>query len=355
MRILQLNLERGWRGGERQVLLTLRELRRAGHETALLARRGAELAQRALAEGHTVHECSGAAGLCAALLRHGRAYDILHAQTANTLSWLALLKGWLRRPVVFTRRTAFTKSGGMARTIWKWRRADALVAISQAAAAQPRSLGLSVSIIPSAVEASPANPVHCSEFAARLGLRGRRVLATAAALTREKDPCTLVRAVHELGKNRDDFVFVHLGAEGGAAEPARQLVAELGLQERYLFAGFEPAVEDLYALMDVFVLSSRAEALGTSVLDAFLRRVPVAATNAGGLKESLADGRGLDCEVGDHMALARAMARLLDDEALRQSVIEKAYAYVVREHGPAHMAERYIELYQGLAAPQSRP
>lgn len=353
MRILQLNLERGWRGGERQVLLTLRELRRAGHETALLARRGAELARRALAEGHTVHECSGAAGLCAALLRHGRGFDILHAQTANTLNWLALFKGWLRRPVVFTRRTAFDKSGSAASTVWKWRRADALVAISQAAAAQPRRLGLATTIIPSAVEATPADPGHCNDFAARLNLRGRRVLATAAALTREKDPCTLVRAVHELSKGRGDFVFVHLGPEGDAAEPARRLVAEFGLQERYLFAGFEAVVEDLYALMDVFVLSSRAEALGTSVLDAFLRRVPVAATNAGGLKESLADGRGLCCEVGDHQALAHAMARLLDDAALRESVIEKAYAYVVREHDPARMAERYVEIYRGLLGARS--
>ena len=351
MRILQLNLERGWRGGERQVLLTLRELRRAGHEAALLARRGGELARRALAEGHTVYECSGAAALCAALLRHGRRFDILHAQTANTLSWLALLKGWLRRPVVFTRRTAFEKGGrSAAKTVWKWRQADALVAISQAAAAQPRRLGLATTIIPSAVEATPANPAHCHEFAARLNLRGQRMLATAAALTREKDPCTLVRAVHELGKQRDDFVFVHLGAQGDAAEPARQLAAELGLQERYLFAGFEAAVEDLYALMDVFVLSSRAEALGTSVLDAFLRRVPVAATNAGGLKESLADGRGLCCEVGDHQALARAMARLLDDAALRASIIDRAYDYVVREHDPARMAQRYVELYRGLLA-----
>ena len=35
MRILHLNLEKGWRGGERQTLLTLRGLRAGGHEVAL--------------------------------------------------------------------------------------------------------------------------------------------------------------------------------------------------------------------------------------------------------------------------------------------------------------------------------
>lgn len=353
MRILQLNFERGWRGGERQVLLSLREFRHAGHEACLLARREGELARRARAEGFAVYESGHVAGLCATLLRHGRGFDILHAQTANTLNWLAVLKGWLRRPIVFTRRTAFEKSGRARKTAWKWRKADSLVAISQAAAAQPRRLGLAVTVIPSAVAAAPADMAHCREFAQRLGLQGRRVLATAAALTREKDPCTLIRAVHELRKTHADFVFVHLGAPGDAAAQARQLVQELGLAEHYVFAGFEPAVEDLYALMDVFVMSSREEALGTSVLDAFLRRVPVVATDAGGLRESLSDGRGLCCAVGDHQALAAAMARLIDDTALRESVIEKAYAYVMREHDPARMAARYLEVYRGLLA--SRP
>src|SRR3546814_18200332 len=65
----------------------------------------------------------------------------------------------------------------------------------------------------------------------------------------------------------DLFVLLHLGAGGDAEAPARALVQELGLQGHYLFAGFQAGIEDLYRLMDVFVLSSRHEALGTSVLE----------------------------------------------------------------------------------------
>ena len=39
MRILQLNFERGWRGGERPTLLCMPEFRRAGHEVELLDRK----------------------------------------------------------------------------------------------------------------------------------------------------------------------------------------------------------------------------------------------------------------------------------------------------------------------------
>src|SRR5690606_31123454 len=112
----------------------------------------------------------------------------------------------------------------------------------------------------------------------------------AAALTAEKDPCTLIRAVHRLRQLRSDFVFLHLGAGGGTETEARELVRELGLENIYVFGGFQSGIDDLYRLMDVFVLSSRDEALGTSVLDAFLYSVPVVATNAGGLAEILADG-----------------------------------------------------------------
>ncbi len=347
MRILQLNMERGWRGGERQTLLCLRQLRAHGHDVALLARKGGELAERAAQDGFAVYGVSGAAGLCAFLLRNRRGFDILHAQTANTLTWLALLKPRLEGRLVFTRRTAFdVPAKREPRTAWKWWRVDALVAISNAAAKEPRRLGFSVSIIPSAVEAKPLDQERAAAFADRYRLSNKRVLATAAALTSEKDPCTLVRAVHALKQRRSDFVFLHLGAGGDEEAAAHALAKELDLGDHYVFAGFQPDIENLYRLMDVFVLSSRHEALGTSVLDAFLYSVPVAATDAGGLQESLAEGRGLLCPVGDHHALADAMDRLLGDRGLRAALVEKARDYVMREHDAGIMAERYLAVYR---------
>jgi glycosyltransferase involved in cell wall biosynthesis len=349
MRILQLNIERGWRGGERQTLLSMQQFRAAGHSVELVARKGEALARAAANDGFAVHEVGGAAGLAWFLLRSGRRFGILHAQTANTLTWLALLKAWVRRPVVFTRRTAFPLSAERLRkTLWKWRKADAFVAISEAAAAQPRSAGLPVTLIHSAVVQRPIDLQHAQRFAEQYALRGKRLVATAAALTSEKDPCTLVRAIDILRRTRDDCLFLHLGADGDAGAQARQLVSELGLEAHYVFAGFQDRVEDLYRLMDVFVLSSREEALGSSVLDAFLYSVPVVATDAGGLPELLADGRGLQCKVGDAQGLADAVARVLDDADLRESLVTHAHDYVLREHDAARMAQRYLQVYESL-------
>lgn len=350
MRILQLNFERGWRGGERQTLLCMRQFRAAGHHAALVARRGEPLARAARDEGFEVYEATTPFSLCLALLRVGRGFDILHAQTANTLTWLALLKPLLRRPIVFTRRTAFAISQQKQdKTRWKWLRADLLVAISEAAAAEPRRLGLPVVVIPSAIEARPFDIDHARAFAGEFELPGRKVIATVAALTHEKDPCTLVRAVHALSQTRKDFVLVHLGGVGDAEQAARTLVEQLGLQDHYLFADFRQRVEDLYRLMDLFVLTSTSEALGSSVLDAFLYSVPVVSTNAGGLAEVLADGRGVLCQVGDHAALAQAMARVLDDDELRRGMVRKAHEFVLEHHDPRRMAHRYLDAFRALS------
>ncbi|HRL22345.1 MAG TPA: glycosyltransferase family 4 protein [Alcaligenes sp.] len=361
MRILQLNFERGWRGGERQTLLTLQHLQEAGHQVSLLARRGEELARRARAAGLTVIDCASAPAAFGYLLRHGRGFDILHAQTASCMSWLAMLHGWLRGRVVFTRRTAFAVDkqrheqavGGPLstkerRTRWKWRRADQFAAISQAAAAEPRRLGLAVQVIPSAIQPLPPDPDYVAALRSRWNPQGLRVLGTTAALTAEKDPLTLIRAVHVLAQRRQDFVFLHFGAEGSETSAAQELVARLGLESRYVLAGFESRPEQVFRMLDGFVLSSRHEALGSSVLDAFVYGVPVVATMAGGLPELLGQGRGQLCAVGDAQALAQAMESLLDQpDAVRQHA-EQARRWALQEHSPATMVQRYLRLYGQL-------
>src|SRR3546814_19923692 len=82
------------------------------------------------------------------------------------------------------------------------------------AAAEPRRLGIQPVIIRSAVEPHDIDRANVERLAGELGLRGKKVLATSAALIRDKDPLTLIRAVGELARTRSGFVFVHFGAGG---------------------------------------------------------------------------------------------------------------------------------------------
>jgi len=349
MRILQLNFERDWRGGERQTLLCMRAFREAGHQVELLARRGYPLAERAREQGHVVHERERPMQAGLFLARHGRGYDIVHAQTANMLTWAVAAKWLYRRPLVVSRRTAMPVVRRQAATAFKWRCADAVAAVSESAAAEPRRLGVPAVVVHSAVEpAGPPARERMEDFARRHDLAGRRLVFTAASLTREKDPETLVRAVAALARTRRDFVLVHLGADGPLRPAVEALVEELGVRDCYRYAGFQDHPEELYPMADVFVLTSLREGLSTAVLDAFLCGVPVVSTDAGGQRESLADGRGILCRTGDHEAVAAGIARLLDDRDLRRDVVARARDYVEREHGVREMGRRYLALYQDV-------
>ncbi len=371
MRILQLNFERGWRGGERQTLLSLLHMQQAGHQVSLLARRDEELAKRAKEQGLSVVECASVGAALRYLLLHGRGFDIVHSQTASCMSWLAVLHVWLPKRVVFTRRTAFPidrkrseqRSGRQQnspltskerRTRWKWRKADRLVAISQAAAAEPRRLGFSVDLIPSAIEYVEQDEIYVNHLRQRWNPQGLHVLGTMAALTSEKDPLTLIRAVHALYQRRQDFVFLHFGAPGSESSAAQELIAQLGLDACYKLTGFEARPEQAYRLMDGFVLSSRHEALGSSVLDAFAYGVPVTATMAGGLSELLDNGRGNLCAVGDAQAIAQALDDTLSDPAAARAQADLGHRWVLQEHDPAVMVQRYLRLYQQLVQQRLR-
>jgi glycosyltransferase involved in cell wall biosynthesis len=348
LRILQINTERGWRGGERQTLLTAVGLRARGHNVELLLRKGSALAERARALGLVVHTAGGGFAFGCWLALHGKRYDVLHAQTAKVVAWAVAAAFVNQRPVVFSRRTSFPVGAGVWLTRLKWRRLDQMVAISEAAAHAPRALGVPTQVIPSAVLPIAVDAARIQQFLKQQALEGKRLVGTAAALSVEKDPVTLIHAAAKVCAQFEDVVFVHWGAAGAASHAAVQAITELGLQERYLLLGFEPDVEQLFAALSVFVMASRYEALGSSVLDAMLQNVPVVSTDAGGLKETVPAGRGLVCTPGDVATMASHIAFMLAQPEQAQAMATVAYAAVRAEYAVDSMVERYIDVYRAV-------
>jgi glycosyltransferase involved in cell wall biosynthesis len=348
MRILQINTEKSWRGGERQTLLTMQTLAEKGHQLDLLTARESELASRAKAAGFNVFEADSGIGFGLKLLSLARGYDVVHAQTAKAVTWAALVRLLVSTPLVFTKRTSFALKRGHWKTRLKWLQVDRLIAISEAAAAGPRELGIETQVIPSAVAVIDPHPERIQAFLVHRSLQGRRLVGTAAALSFEKDPLTLIEAAAEVCKAQDDVTFVHWGAAEQAAHAARERIDQLGLQDRYLLLGFEQSVEQLYPALSVFVMASKFEALGSSVLDAMQQRVPVVSTDAGGLKETLANGRGLLVAVGDVHAMASQILLVLGRPSVIVPMVQQAFEDVQAHYSVSAMADRYLEVYRGL-------
>ncbi|HYC64414.1 MAG TPA: glycosyltransferase family 4 protein [Reyranellaceae bacterium] len=125
--------------------------------------------------------------------------------------------------------------------------------------------------------------------------------------------------------------------------PARPEVETLfaGLRSRVEFLGQKPsaALPAIYAAADLYLWPAINEAYGMAFLEAQAAGLPVVAGRTGGVPAVVADGvTGLLTPAGDAAAFAAAVARLLDDKALRQRFSAAARERVRAHHDDASAA-----------------
>ena len=146
-----------------------------------------------------------------------------------------------------------------------------------------------------------------------------------------------------------------LVGDGPEREALAQLSRRLGLCEHVHFAGYRSDRERCLAAMDVFTLSSDSEGTPLALLEAWAARLPVVATAVGGLRELIEHGlTGLLVPPGDSERLARALQRLLADEALRQTLAAAGNAAVCSRFTLSAMAHKYANEYHEILHECSR-
>lgn len=129
-------------------------------------------------------------------------------------------------------------------------------------------------------------------------------------------------ATKALTKN-PNVVFAVAGT-GPLADEVEGWAANAGISERFRFLGSVSDVENYLALADVFLLTSRWEALPISIVEAFRAGLPVIATDCGGVKELVDSDVGRLCAVEDVNGLANAVSELLTDDELRERLANNA-------------------------------
>lgn len=346
MRILELNFERTWRGGERQTLYNMLGFRKEGHDVALVCIKSYPLEQTAKDEGFEVFSYTDISGVIAFLTSKGSRYDIIHVQTAHLLTYCVATKLFHRKPIVFSRRLDFVPKGALTR--FKYRSADAIVGISTAVKnIVERFSGRAVRLISDIVVAKDLDQDRAEQYLKEKNLLAKHIIGTTAALVPHKDPLTMVETIKKLSTIRQDFIFLHFGS-GVLEEEVRAKVAEYKIDKYYKLCGFVDNVEDFFTVFDAFVMSSEEEGLGSSVLDAYIYEVPVISTNAGGLADIVTEDRGVSCEVKDANSLANGIDRVLSNEELKNILVSNAYRYVMKNHSLSYITEQYLYLFKSL-------
>lgn len=345
--VCHVNLARGFRGGERQTELLVRELARRGLKQRAIVRKGDELARR----------LDGVPGLDLRPIGRPFAFHaavsggcLLHAHESKAAHFAHFCNRLMGVRYLVTRRVDNPPSGSYF-TRDLYRRADAVVAISSAIRARLSECfpGLTPRLIPSVQAGMTADPQ------ARARLRGqwpgKFLIGHAGALDNsQKGQIYLIRAARRLARDCPQLQFVVLG-EGKDEAWLRREAADL---QNVSFQGQVTSVGDWLSAFDLFVFPSLHEGLGSVLLDAMSFGLPIVASNVDGIPDIVRDGEnGLLIPPADDMPLAEALSRLYADADLRAHM-GAAGRRIAAEHTPDVMADAYMRIYQTIKASSAR-
>ncbi|MEZ6037440.1 MAG: glycosyltransferase [Planctomycetota bacterium] len=354
--VVHVDTERGFSGGEVQVLLLMEGLRERGVPQRLCVPPRSAFAEVARQRGFDVLELGlshqvdlpGVWKLSRAL----RSASLVHLHTGRA-TWLGSLAAKLAGcPTVITRRMDRRVKRGL-RTRFAYGRAAAVVAISPSVHDSLVAGGVDAARIVTIPDA--LDPARLEEQKGRVATRAELdvgddqvLLLALAQLVHRKGLDVLLQA---LARIDDPRVVCAIAGDGPEAVPLRTEATQLGVAERVRFLGTRKDAGDLLAACDVFCLPSRAEGMGVAALEALGKARAVVATAVGGLGQLIVDGTsGLLVPPEDPAALAAALQHLIADPALRERLAAAGPRRVDEGYRPQQYVDRHVELYAGVLA-----
>jgi glycosyltransferase involved in cell wall biosynthesis len=212
-----------------------------------------------------------------------------------------------------------------------------------------RALARECKIAPEAKLATVLNgiPNISAEFLAEADRQPCKLIMV-ARFESPKDHSTLLLALSML---KDLPWMIDLVGDGPLEPEVRRMARELGLDDRLRFLGARSDVAGLLAQAQVFVLSSRSEALPYAVLEAMRAGLPVIASDVGGICEAVADGEtGLLASPKDADGLARHLRGLIASSELRMKLGRAGRRRVLELFTLDKMLEKTFEIYREVIA-----
>lgn len=289
------------------------------------------------------------------LVRSGRV-DVVHSHKIGSNIWTAALSHIAPMPVLLTHEHTWSFEGNPARKL-----------VDRHLIARAATLCLSVSesdrqkmidaegIDPAKVRYVPngipdREPGDGAATRRELGIPDRApVIGTVCGLRTQKAVDVAVDAVGRLVEAHPDLRFLVVG--DGVERPALEAQAAQVLGDRAMFLGQRPnsEVPGLIAAMDVVVCSSDFEGTPLAILEWMAAGKAIVATRVGGIPGIVEDGvGGLLVPPRAPDALASAIGRLLDDQALRERLGAAAHERQVSEFRLARTIEILEDLYETL-------
>lgn len=232
-----------------------------------------------------------------------------------------------------------------------WRRADAVIAISQAVQdwllRECRFPAANVTVIHYGIEAEGFDLRHVPEDSPQC-LGGSSVIGSMGRLEPRKGHEDLIRAMPDILRQVPQATLRIAGHDPWGYGPTlRVVIAELGVGARVQLVGFENDVPAFLHALDIFALASRSEGFGQVVIEAMAAGKPVVTSRIAPLTEIVVDGEtGLLVEPENPKAFAEAIVWLLTHPEAAQHMGRCGQERVRNHFSAERMAAKTLALYQ---------
>ena len=360
----------GWSSDAYWAARVCRELTRAGHEATLVCRRGTEarVMSRARDEGlERIETLTFRTGLHPAAdmldIRTLRAWlqlaDIVHVHRGKE-HWLAAIANRLtskRRPLVRTRHIV-QPIRPHALNRWLYGKAtDLIVTVSEAIRRQCVAGGLAhsdrVVALPGGADGERFKPGQDgADLRQELGLpAGVPLVGLLSGFRVMKGHAIVVEAARILIRSERPFHLLFVG-QGPFEAATRESVARVGLGDRVSFLGFVDDPARVVGSLDIALYPPlESDGMSRVLFEYLAAGRAVIASRVGVAAEVLTDDESaLLVPGGDARELARALAALLDDGALRRRLGDSAAALCHARLTGARVTARLLDHYRRLAA-----
>ena len=296
------------------------------------------------------------------LLRHEK-FDLLHAHWIVPQGLIGVIAKTIRPiPLITTAHgaDAFALKGRLNKFIKRLvlAKSDGLTANTSAtsSAIDDRTSARPVRIIPMGVDI--ARFAHGDRAVLRALLAKENfLLLFVGRLVEKKGVDNLLRALAILPAPLKQQTVLWIVGDGDLRPALEKTARDLAIDGQTRFWGMVPNQElaNFYAAADLFVApsieaeSGDTEGQGVVFLEAFAARACVLATRVGGIDSVVRDRRtGILVQPNQSKDLALAIEQLMNDSALRASLVENAYAEVKNRYGWQRIAGEFDGLYREI-------
>lgn len=172
------------------------------------------------------------------------------------------------------------------------------------------------------------------------------IVAILRGAKRHKD---LIDAVKILSEKYD--IKLVIAGEGPQWDNLQSKVKECDMTDKVIMTGFRTDTVNILSGLDLFVLPSNMEALGTALLEAQSCGVPVIGSRVGGIPEALEEnGSGLLFECENVAELAEKIERFITDKAFCEKASKRAIEFVAEKFSVEKMVSDTVKQYEEILA-----